>query len=40
MTTPKKQRDVITIDGVTYDITEFKHPGGNIINYAKNTIIH
>jgi acyl-CoA 6-desaturase (Delta-6 desaturase) len=38
MTTLKKQqRDVITIDGVTYDITEFKHPGGNIINYAKNT---
>jgi fatty acid desaturase 2 (delta-6 desaturase) len=32
----KKQRDVITIEGITYDITEFKHPGGNIINYAKN----
>jgi len=30
-------RDTITIDGVTYDITEFKHPGGNIINYVKNT---
>jgi len=30
-------RDTITIDGTTYDITEFKHPGGNIINYAKNT---
>jgi fatty acid desaturase len=30
-------RDTITIDGVTYDITEFKHPGGNIINYAKNS---
>jgi fatty acid desaturase len=33
----RKQRDIITIDGVTYDITEFKHPGGNIINYVKNT---
>jgi len=30
-------RDTITIDGVTYDITDFKHPGGNIINYAKNS---
>jgi fatty acid desaturase 2 (delta-6 desaturase) len=27
----------ICIEGVTYDITDFKHPGGNIINYAKNT---
>jgi fatty acid desaturase len=27
----------MTVDGVTYDITDFKHPGGNIINYAKNT---
>ena len=33
----KTRRDTITIDGTTYDITEFKHPGGNIINYAKNT---
>jgi fatty acid desaturase 2 (delta-6 desaturase) len=32
-----KSRDTITIDGTTYDITDFKHPGGNIINYAKNT---
>ena len=32
-----RPRDTITIDGVTYDITEFKHPGGNIINYVKNT---
>lgn len=30
-------RDTITIDGTTYDITEFKHPGGSIINYVKNT---
>ena len=30
-------RDTIKIDGVTYDITDFKHPGGNIINYAKNS---
>jgi fatty acid desaturase 2 (delta-6 desaturase) len=30
-------RDTIKIDGVTYDITNFKHPGGNIINYAKNS---
>ena len=30
-------RDAITIDGTTYDITDFKHPGGNIINYVKNT---
>lgn len=32
-----RPRDTITIDGVTYDITEFKHPGGSIINYMKNT---
>ena len=31
------RRDSMTIDGTTYDITDFKHPGGNIINYAKNT---
>ena len=30
-------RDTIKIEGVTYDITDFKHPGGNIINYAKNS---
>lgn len=30
-------RDTITIDGTTYDVTNFNHPGGNIINYAKNT---
>jgi fatty acid desaturase len=30
-------RDTITIDGVTYDVTDFKHPGGSIINYVKNT---
>ena len=30
-------RDTIKIEGVTYDITNFKHPGGNIINYAKNS---
>jgi fatty acid desaturase len=29
-------RDTITIDGTTYDITDFKHPGGSIIDYAKN----
>ena len=29
-------RDTITIEGTTYDITEFKHPGGSIIDYAKN----
>lgn len=29
-------RDTITIEGTTYDITDFKHPGGNIIDYAKN----
>ncbi len=33
----KMTRDTIRIDGVTYDITNFKHPGGNIINYAKNS---
>ena len=33
----KMQRDTIKINGVTYDVTEFKHPGGNIINYAKNS---
>jgi fatty acid desaturase len=32
-----RPRDTITIDGMTYDITEFKHPGGSIINYMKNT---
>ena len=31
------KRDTITIEGTTYDITDFKHPGGNIINYAKNS---
>ena len=31
------RRDSMIIDGTTYDITDFKHPGGNIINYAKNT---
>ena len=30
-------RDTIKIEGVTYDITDFKHPGGNIINHAKNS---
>ena len=30
-------RDTIKIEGVTYDITDFKHPGGNIIQYAKNS---
>jgi fatty acid desaturase len=30
-------RDTITIDGATYDITDFNHPGGSIINYVKNT---
>jgi len=30
------RRDTILIDGTTYDITEFKHPGGSIIDYAKN----
>lgn len=29
--------DTITIEGNTYDITDFRHPGGNIINYARNT---
>lgn len=36
MTLPNK-RDTIIIEGTTYDISEFKHPGGNIINYAKNS---
>jgi acyl-CoA 6-desaturase (Delta-6 desaturase) len=31
------KRDSIIIEGTTYDITDFKHPGGNIINYAKNS---
>lgn len=30
-------RDTIKIEGTTYDITDFKHPGGNIIRYAKNS---
>ena len=31
-----RSRDTITIEGTTYDITDFKHPGGSIIDYAKN----
>lgn len=34
---PARLRDTITIEGTTYDITDFKHPGGSIINYVKNT---
>ena len=30
-------RDTITIEGTTYDITEFNHPGGSVIKYMKNT---
>ena len=30
-------RDTIKIEGVTYDITDFKHPGGSIIKYAVNS---
>ena len=30
-------KDTITIDGTTYDVSDFKHPGGNIINFVKNT---
>jgi fatty acid desaturase len=33
----KMPHDTIKINCVTYDITDFKHPGGNIINYATNT---
>ena len=33
----KMARDTIKIEGVTYDITDFKHHGGNIIQYAKNS---
>jgi fatty acid desaturase len=32
----RPRRDTILIDGTTYDITDFKHPGGSIIDYAKN----
>lgn len=32
-----RPRETITIEGATYDITDFKHPGGSIINYLKNT---
>jgi len=35
--TEKSKRDIVVIDNIKYDITEFKHPGGNIIHYAKNT---
>jgi len=31
-----RSRNTITIEGTTYDITDFKHPGGNIIDYMKN----
>jgi fatty acid desaturase 2 (delta-6 desaturase) len=34
---PARPRDTITIDNKTYDITNFNHPGGSIINYVKNT---
>lgn len=30
----RKEKRTIRIDGITYDITDFDHPGGNIINYA------
>jgi fatty acid desaturase/cytochrome b involved in lipid metabolism len=30
----QKEKRTITIEGTTYDITDFDHPGGNIINYA------
>jgi len=29
-----KERKTIIIEGTKYDITDFDHPGGNIINYA------
>jgi fatty acid desaturase len=35
--TPPNKRDSIIIEGTAYDITDFKHPGGNIINYATNS---
>ena len=31
------RRDTISIEGTTYDITDFAHPGGSIIGYAKNS---
>ena len=31
-----RPRDTITIEGTTYDITDFKHPGGSIIKYMAN----
>jgi fatty acid desaturase 2 (delta-6 desaturase) len=37
MDTEIRNSDIIIIDGTSYDITNFKHPGGNIINYAKNS---
>ena len=30
----QKEKRTIRIEGTTYDITDFDHPGGNIINYA------
>jgi fatty acid desaturase len=32
-TTEEKVYRKITIEGTTYDITDFEHPGGNVINY-------
>ena len=37
MNSSSDSRDTIRIEGKTYDITDFKHPGGSIINYVKNT---
>jgi len=31
-----KPQKFIIIDGYEYDITDFKHPGGNVINYMAN----
>jgi len=34
MSTAKPKPKTIKIDGLTYDVTNFDHPGGNIIGYA------
>jgi len=34
MNLPPPPKKTITIDGTTYDITNFNHPGGSIIGYA------
>ncbi|WZN65742.1 fatty acid desaturase [Chloropicon roscoffensis] len=33
-----KPRKYVSIDGVEYDVTDFKHPGGSVINYMLTSL--